>query len=244
LQADIKVTDTLVRLYLALHQVEQHAAEPADELRLMRHRDDAEPARLAQSRDGLHHEGGVGRIERGRRLVQQERPRITEQGTRDCHPLLLAAGQRGGVAVEQLALEPHVGQGLAQAGFGQIAVHVSGPEAEVVAHCTLEDHRRLHDKRRAPPEPAGIEVPDVAALESNRSGSRLLETVQTSQQARLPRPRRAHERERPTTLYGEGDVLQDRGHRLPATSRVGEREMLDLEEGIVHVVTRLRSVIR
>ncbi len=210
----------------------------------MRHRDDAEPARLAQSRDGLHHEGGVGRIERGGGLVQQERTRVTEQGTRDRHPLLLAAGQRGGVAIEQLALEPHVGQGLAQPRLGQIAVHVSGSEAEVVAHRTLEDHRRLHDERRAPPEPAGIEVPDVATLESNRSGGRLLETVQTSQQARLPRPRRAHERERPTTLYGEGDVLQDRGHRLPATSWVDEREMLDLEDGIAHVVIRPRPVNR
>ena len=84
----------------------------------MRGRDDAEPAGLAQSRDGLHHEGGVGRIERGGGLVQQERARVTEQGARDRHALLLAAGQRDGVAIEQLALEPHVGQGLAQTRLG------------------------------------------------------------------------------------------------------------------------------
>jgi predicted Zn-dependent protease len=39
-------------------------------------------------------------------------------------------------------------------------------------------------------------------------------------------------------------VFQDRGHRLPATSRVDEREMLDLEEGIGHVVTRAWPVSR
>ena len=33
----------------------------------------------------------------------------------------------------------HVGQSLAQARFGQITVHVSGPDAEVVAHRALED---------------------------------------------------------------------------------------------------------
>jgi hypothetical protein len=158
----------------------------------------------------------------GRGLVQEERPRVTEQGARDRHPLLLAAGERGGVAIEQLGLESHLGERVGQARLREIAGRARGPKAEIVAHRPVEEDRRLHDERGAAPELAGIQEPDVATLEPDRPRGRLLEAIKASQQARLPRPRRAHERERLTALHGEGDVVQNLGRGLPATSWIGE----------------------
>lgn len=81
----------LVRQDLAPHQVEQVAAQPAHELRLVRDRDDREPAQLAEARDRLHHQGGIGRVERGGGLVEQQGLRVAQERARDGHPLLLAA---------------------------------------------------------------------------------------------------------------------------------------------------------
>src|SRR6266436_10328284 len=73
---------------------------------------------------------------------------------------------------------------------------------------SLEQHRRLHDERDSPPELPGVEGSSVAAVESHYPRRRLDETVETPEEARLPRPRRAHERERATALHGKGDVVQ------------------------------------
>ncbi len=78
----------------------------------------------------------------------------------------------------------------------------------------------------------------VAAVESHHPRCRLDKTVETSEERRLARSRRAHERERATALHGEGDVVQDRRRRMPAMSWIGEREMIDLENRIVHVVVK------
>jgi hypothetical protein len=153
----------------------------------MGHRDDAQAAHLAQSRHGLHHERSVGRIERGRRFVQQENARVTEQGARDGHPLLLAAGESCCLASEQLLVESHLAQRAREARFGEVTTGARGTQQQVVTYRPLEKDRTLHHQGSTAPEPPGIERLNVAPLEANTPSGRLLEPIQTPQQARLPR---------------------------------------------------------
>ena len=202
----------------------------------MRHRDDAEATRRTKSRDRFNHEERVGWIERRCRLVEEERLRVAQQRPRDRHALLLAPGERGGLAVEKFRLEPDFSECRCQSVLGEIAGTPGRPDAEIVAHRPLEHHRRLHDERDATPKLAGIERSDVAAVESHRARRRLDETVETAKQTRLPRPRRADERERMPALHAEGDIVQDLHCGMAATIRIVKREMIDLENRIVLVL--------
>jgi hypothetical protein len=94
----------------------------------------------------------------------------------------------------------------------------------------------LHDERDATPELAGIERSDVTAIESHRAGRGLDEAIETAKHTRFPGPGRADKRERVPTLDAEGDIVQDFHCRMASTTRIGEPEMIDLENGIVLAV--------
>src|SRR4029450_7613439 len=119
----------------------------------------------------------------------------------------------------------------------------SGADAEIVAHRSLEHHRRLHDERDATPELAGIERSDVTAIESHRAGGGLDETVETAKQTRLPGSARADKCERVPPLHAERHIVQDFHCWITSTTRIGEREMIDLENRIVPVVGSGNSVV-
>ena len=57
---------------------------------------------VAQPLDVGQDLGAPRLVERGERLVHQQQPRMGEQGAADGDPLLLAAGQRVGPALEQM----------------------------------------------------------------------------------------------------------------------------------------------
>src|SRR5438876_5376757 len=92
----IGADDGLVGLHLAVDQIEEPSAEPANELRLMSDGDDTEPTRLPQTRDGLDDQRGVRRVERGGRLIEEESLRITQERSRDRHALLFTSRERRG----------------------------------------------------------------------------------------------------------------------------------------------------
>ena len=174
----------------------QAATEPVDQLRLMGDGDDREPARVPEPRDSVHEPRDVRRVERRRRLVEQERLGVSQQPASNRHTLLLAAGQRRAVSIEEAGVEPHLGEGLhqprlRQCGTGRVRLH-----QEVASHCPLEEDRRLEDQRRAPPKLEWVERPDVAIPETDATSRRLHEAVQASEKSRFPRTRRTHQRKR------------------------------------------------
>src|SRR2546428_8297542 len=71
--AGARTVDRLEGLDAPLHQIQQAAAQTADEVGLMRHRDDAEAARRPKPGDRLDHQERVGWIERRRGIVEEER---------------------------------------------------------------------------------------------------------------------------------------------------------------------------
>src|SRR5205085_10330600 len=92
--------------YASTGQIEQPAGEEADQLRVLSVRDDGESARLPKPGHRVHYDRGVRRVERRRRLVEQQRLRISEQRAGDRHTLLLAPRQRRAVPIEESAIEP------------------------------------------------------------------------------------------------------------------------------------------
>ena len=62
---------------------------------------------LVQARELAAHAGPELRVEVGERLVHQERARLADQRAAHRDPLALAAGERGGLAVHQLAQPEH-----------------------------------------------------------------------------------------------------------------------------------------
>src|SRR5258705_7708147 len=107
---------------------------------------------LTVPRYGLRHQRDVGRVEGGGGLVEEQGLRIAQKGAGDGDPLLLAAGQGRRVPVEQLGIEADVEQGRRQAAGREVAGRARGPDEEVVPHRAFEEHRGLHDQRRAPPQ--------------------------------------------------------------------------------------------
>src|SRR6266446_5576065 len=83
----------------------------------------------------------------------------------------------------------------------------------------------------SPPDIAGIERADLSAVEPHVAGGRL-QTVETPEECGLARARRADQDERIASLDPDRHVLEDRDRRVVGGSRVGEREVLDLEERI------------
>ncbi len=160
--------------------------------------------------------------------------RVAQQRPRNRHALLLAAGERRGVTVEQLRLEadfievapsrsseksPSTPTGRMQRLSRTVPSNITG-----VCMTSATRHRSSR----------GIERSDVTAIESHRPGRRLDETVETAQHARLPGPGRADKRERTPTLHAERDIVQDVHCGMAARPGIAEQKMIDLENRIVH----------
>jgi len=226
------VVGALVGEDLPAHQVEQAAAEPADELRLVSDRDDREPVALAQSRYGLRHERDVGRVEGGGGLVEEQSLRVAQQGAGDRDSLLLAAGQGRRVPVEQPGIEADVDESRRQPARREVAAAARGPDEEVAPYRAFEEHGGLHDQGRAPPQLAGVERADVSTVESHAAGGRLHQTVEAAEEGGLARPGWADEDEGIAPLDPDRHVVENRDRRVVRAARVGEREVLDLEERV------------
>ena len=105
-----------------------------------------------QLADDLQHPAHQLRVERGGRLIQQHQLRPGGNRTADAHPLLLPAGQVGGISV-LLVLQPHQLQHLARLLPGLLLAHLLDPDqrlGDVLQRrlvgkqaVLLKDHRRL-----------------------------------------------------------------------------------------------------
>ena len=94
----------------------------------MRDRHDGEPTQLAEACNRLHDEGGVGRVERGGGLVEEQGLGVAQERARDGHALLLPARQGGRVAIEELRVEAHLFHRGGEARFREIARRAGGAD--------------------------------------------------------------------------------------------------------------------
>ena len=88
---------------LALRQDRDRVREPRDLRHGVAHVDDRDVKLVAKALDVVEDLALARYVERRQRLVHQEDARLREQGPADRDPLLLAAGERRGLAFEQCA---------------------------------------------------------------------------------------------------------------------------------------------
>jgi hypothetical protein len=147
------------------------------------------------------------RVEVRQRLVHQERPRLADDGAAHRDALALAAGELRRTPVEQL-LEPEHARDLLDAppDVGLRGSPHLQPVAEVLAHAHVRVERvALEDHRDVPL--ARSEVGDVAAVDHDAAGRRLLEPGDQAQERGLAAPRWADEDHELARLDFERDVV-------------------------------------
>lgn len=152
------------------------------------------------------------RVERARRLVEQQDPRIPHQGAGDGDALALAAREAGAAlphdrvdASRQLAHELE-GVGVAEGREDPLLAHSREAVGDVVADRALEEHRLLrHDRDRAAPG-AQVESLGVDPVEEDAAAGRAEEAQHEVEHRRLARARRSDERDGLPRLDVEGDV--------------------------------------
>ena len=129
------------RLDASLDQIKQSAAKPVDEIRLMRHGDNAQATRRSKARDSLDYKKRVWRVERRCGLVKEKCLRVAQQCPRDRYALLLAPGERCRLAVEQRRLESDLIECFSQSLFGEVADYAGRTDAQIIADCSFRTLR-------------------------------------------------------------------------------------------------------
>ena len=99
----------------------------------MAHVDDRDAHLVAQPLDVVEDLGLARRVERGKRLVQQQHFGIRQQRAADRHALLLAAGKRAGTTLEQVA-DAQQFNCLVKPKYRVPAVREKASVGEVMAH--------------------------------------------------------------------------------------------------------------
>jgi hypothetical protein len=174
------------------------------------------------------------RVERGRRLVEDDERRLAEERPSQCHPLPLAHGQVGaaaelgtehrGVPVGKLLDEP-VGAGLGGGGpdAGLVVDRLHPAERDVVRGGQVEPLEVLEDHRNLPAQRVGVHGGHVQPVPADLAAIRAVEAGQQLGQRGLARP----------VLADEGDDLSGRhlqrhaGQRGLVAGRVRERHVRD-----------------
>jgi hypothetical protein len=138
---------------------------------------------------GAHRRAQLG-VEVGQRFVQQEHLRLAHQRPAQRHALALAAGQRGGPALQQRPQLQPVGRGFdARGDLGLRHAAQREPERQVLGHghvrvqrVALEHHRDVAILRR--------DVVDHAVVDAQRAAADLLQPGDHPQQRGLAAARR------------------------------------------------------
>jgi hypothetical protein len=186
---------------------------------------------------GLHAQLGV---EVGQRLVHQEHLRLAHDGPAHRHPLPLAAGERAGLAVEELGQVEHLGRlghllldlRLRHATKLETEPHVVGDGHVRVQRVGLEDHGDVAVLRG--------HVGDIAAPDVNGALVHLLQAGQHAKRGRLARPGGAHQHEE----FAIGDFQIEAVHRAYRRSpgvHPGRILVSDLGHLLTHLSTRVIS---
>ena len=151
-----------------------------------------------------------GRVEVGKRLVEQEQLGLLDQGAPDGHALALAAGQLAGLALEQLVDLEHA-RGIADAALdvGGGNARVAEPERHVLADAHVRIERvMLEDHGDA--ALAGRQRVDALAFEPDLAGVGGFQAGDDAQQGRLAGSGRTEESDELASLEAQRNVVEHR----------------------------------
>ena len=141
-------------------------------------------------------------VESGGRLVEEHQLRPADEGEGDAEPALLPAGERTGLATQQVG-KPEL---LGQFGLGHRVLEVG---ADIVDHLAHPECRRQRGLLRGAAEPgAGAVVGRVAAQQLHRSGGRPSQSLDDRQQRRLSGAVRAEQADDAAGVDGEADIVE------------------------------------
>ena len=153
-------------------------------------------------------------VERRGRLVEQEDGRVAQDGAGDRQPLALAAGKLAGrghdlgvVALRQRADEA-VGGGGAGGRLDLLADGVLAAEADVARDAAREQHQLLADHRDLVAQRREGQRAQVAAVEQDAAGGRVVEPRQQVEERRLAGAGAADEGDAAAGLDDERDALE------------------------------------
>ena len=197
---------------------------------------------LQQGQDG---QGGGGVQGRGG-LVAQQHLGAGGQGPGDGHPLLLPAGELGGVGPGPVSQAHQVQQFLGPfPGLGALGADELQGEADVVQGGALHEQvKALEDHADALPGPVevfGGELGHLLPVHHHGAGRGPLQQVHAPHQGGLARPGQADDAKDLPRLDGQVDVLQGVDRR--GAGPEGFVQMLDLNDRFTHGVPPLFSVV-
>lgn len=180
---------------------------------------------LHQALDGLHHVGLGLRVQRARRLVEQEQRRVLEERAREREPLALAARQGeaaladdGLVALRQ-AQHELVGAGRAGGGLDVGEGGLGAAVGDVLADRGGEEDGLLQDDRELRAQVGEAVVAQVHAVEADDARGRVVEAREEAEERGLARAARAGDADAAARGDRRGGVRED---GAPARVRVDD----------------------
>jgi len=144
------------------------------------------------------HNALARRVERRRRLVEQQDGRLAHDGARDGDPLLLAARERAAAQADAavVAVRQRARDEVVRVGAARRLLHVRSRGAllavgDVFGDGALEEHRLLPHQPDLLPQPAHVQLAQRHAVERDRARQRVVEALEQRHERRLARPRGA-----------------------------------------------------
>lgn len=162
----------------------------------------------------LDHRGTVGGVEIAGRLIGEEDLRSGGEGTRHCHPLLLATGELTGIVVTACA-EPDTREQGIGAGTGIVGAGEFERNLHVLAGSESRDQlERLKDEADLLAAKAGAVVlaerAEVGAVEDDPAAGGAVEAREQAEQGGLAAARGTDNGEEVAIIKMEVDILEDR----------------------------------
>ena len=169
-------------------------------------------------------------IERRRRLVEQQKRRVAQNGARNGDALALAAGQRDATladrGVEALRQSGDEARGMGMLGrardFG--IGSLGAAEADIVAHRGCEHHAVLRHERDARAQLRRIEIGKAHAVERDASGGRIVEAQQKMKDRALAGAGRSDNGDLLALAHAKRNAVE---RRHAGARRIGEAHVIE-----------------
>ena len=168
---------------------------------------------LAEQVHNLEGQGGVD-IPGG--LVRHDHAGVVHQGPGQTHPLLLAAGELGGIVL-RLVLQPHQAEDVRHPGLDGPGGSSHHPHSEghvVVDRHVVDEAEVLEDDAHLPADVGDLPLADVGhvhPVHNHLAGVGALLTHNQLEESALAGAGRAHDKHKLPFFHGEVDVVQGLG---------------------------------
>jgi hypothetical protein len=178
-------------------------------------------ARVPARGDRLPERAACGDVQPHGGLVEQKQIGLADQCHRQCHALLLAAGERAGPPAVQVG-DPGLGEGRPGGGAGPPGPHRGAPHELSGGEGAREAHRLLHH----PETPTGRRAPRIAAAHADLARLRCQQPGGEPHQRRLACTVRAQQRHTLARPHGQVHRVQGGQAAVPVV-RADDVQYLD-----------------